>query len=181
MKELITEAIECYQQISEKYINKEDISQLLLKLNVSLYNLKKEVEATEKPEKGKRKATDSRKVIQNSEDVNKVAYFLARYEHYDLSKQRQTPALRIIAEKLGIKFETLRNRRDYFDKFVQDEKQKANEEDEKKGKQPKLTPRFGWRDAVLNPEMETIMQECRPENKTKEQLLKEVKEILGIV
>lgn len=185
MKDKITEIIECEQELLKKYLNGENIVVEFSDLIVRTNRLLKSYESLEENilalRANKKKIYTSRNLVLNKKEVNKVAYFLARYEHVELSDKKQTPALREIANKLGIKFSTLKNRRDAFDGHVK----KAKEDDNEKKRFPfTLTPRNGWGDDEhheLSKELQEIYDECNDTNKKPyKQLLKEVKEILGL-
>jgi len=170
MKETILKLNETIKETQLKYLMKEDITVPLSELVVLSNNLIKAYEEYEKsPSK---KPIAERKVIKNREAVNKVAYFLSRYEHYAISNEkRPTPAIRKIAEKLDIKYSSLRGKRDSFDYFVKKEKRKDKEH-------PELIIRNGWKTENLSKELQVIYDECK--GKSYEKLLGEVEEILKL-
>lgn len=107
--------------------------------------------------------------IKNKEAVTRVAYFVSRFEHDDLFPGLpQKYAFEKIANALSVKPQSFRNVRDIFDKHIE-----AKKIDES----PDLPRRKGWDSKLKGLELE-IFEECGKKNK--EELLKEVKEILDI-
>ena len=154
--------------IQKKYFNNEDISIDLSELLVKV----------KRGEYAKNLAL-SRDYLNNYKDINKVAYFLAKFDHFEISKEfRPTPALREIAQKLNVKANTLRNKRDMFDSVVREDKQKLLN---KKGYE-NLTIRTGRfkenEQIILPPKLSETQKECK--NKSHDELLAEVKNILGL-
>jgi len=132
MKKKLIELNECIQEIMKKHINGEDIfvplSDLAVRANRALKAYENLEEDILSKKAGKKKIYASRNLVTNKKEVNKVAYFLARYEHFAISDiPRQTPALREIADKLGVKLTTLRNKRDCFDFHLSKEDKEAKE------------------------------------------------------
>jgi hypothetical protein len=97
---------------------------------------------------------------------NKVAYYLSRFEHAGLyASCNQMQAFKIIAEKLNMNYNTLKNKRDYFDPHCNVLKSSG----------PK---RKGWWQAELPYDLKSIYDLYL--NKSKEEIEDEVKEILSI-
>lgn len=155
--------------IQRKYYNKEDISVELSELLVKAKNGElSSQESIKKP---------TRIFVQNYEDVNKIAFFLSLYDHYEISKIKQpTIAIRELAEKLNVKPSTLRNKRDNFDPFIKSKKEKLQKTKAFKN----LTIRKGWVKAErdLPPKLQQTYDECI--NKSHDELLAEVKKILNL-
>lgn len=182
MKEKLINLKESIQDILKQHLNGENIIVPLSGLVGKSDDLLKAYESLEEDillkRAGKKKIYTSRNLITNKKEVNKVAYFLARYEHFSISNiPRQTPAIRAIAEKLGVKLSSLRNKRDFFDSLV-----KVDKQIDKNAKTFSfdLTIREGWKQKLeeLSPELQETYAECS--DKTYEQLLKEVKKILEL-
>ena len=114
----------------------------------------------------KTRTFSSRENIDNKEAVNKVAYFLSRFEHTDLFNCSQTEAMDKISILLNIKKTSLRNIRDSFDPYVNELKEKH------------LVKRKGWWHVELLPDYKKIYDYY--ENKSKEEILSEVKNILNL-
>ena len=106
-----------------------------------------------------------RNKIGNKENVNKVAYYFSRFEHYDLYKGSQTLAFENAAKKLKVKSSTLRNLRDRFDPYC----------NEIKTIEPK---RSGWHQVDLLVDMQEIFDTYY--NKTKQEILPEILQILEL-
>ncbi|MDD3012380.1 MAG: hypothetical protein PHC34_01590 [Candidatus Gastranaerophilales bacterium] len=175
MKKKLIELNECVQEIMKKHINGEDVFVPLSDLAVRANRALKAYESLEEDilsqKAGKKKIYASRNLVTNKKEVNKVAYFLARYEHFAISDiPRQTPALREIADKLGVKLTTLRNKRDCFD-------YKLPESDKADKKKSKLPVRNGWQQD-LSAELQETFNYCN--GKPYKELLAQVKEILEI-
>lgn len=152
--------------IQRKYFNNEDISVELSELLVKVKN--DHQENTKMP---------TRTFLQNYEEVNKVAFYLALYDHYNISKLKQpTLAIRELAEKLQVKPNTLRNKRDNFNPYIKSKKEELQHTKEFKN----LKIRFGWpkENRSLPPQLQQTYDECI--NKSHDELLAEVKEILNL-
>ncbi|MBQ8459322.1 hypothetical protein IJ541_04385 [bacterium] len=154
--------------IQKKYFNNEDIS---IELSELLVRVKRGEYA--------KNLSLSRDYLDNYKDINKVAYFLAKFDHYEISKElRPTPAIREIAEKLNVKANTLRNKRDMFDSVVKKDKQKLLSKKEYEH----LTIRTGRfkenEQVILPPKLAETNNECI--DKSHDELLAEVKNILGL-
>ena len=156
--------------IQRKYFNNEDISVELSELLVKAKNgeFQNQASSTQKP---------TRIFVQNYEEVNKIAFYLSLYDHYKISQLKQpTLAIRELAEKLQVKPSTLRNKRDNFDPFISEKKEKLKNT---KGFN-NLKTRKGWVKANRNlpPQLQQTYDECI--NKSHDELLAEVKEILNL-
>ena len=152
--------------IQRKYFNNEDISVELSELLVKAKNENQEISPK-----------ISRTFLQNYEEVNKVAFYLALYDHYEISKLRQpTLAIRELADKLQVKPNTLRNKRDNFNPYIIDKKQELKNTKAFKN----LTIRYGWPkgNRKLPPQLQQTYDECI--NKSHDELLAEVKKILKL-
>lgn len=97
---------------------------------------------------------------------NKVAYYLSRFEHNGLYEHcNQGQAFKIIAEKLNINYNTLKNKRDYFDPYC--------------NKLKVIGPkRKGWWQAELPSDLKYVYDLYL--NKSKEKIEDEIKEILSL-
>ncbi len=108
---------------------------------------------------------NERNKVENKEDVNKVAYYFSRFEHYDLYKGSQTLAFEKAARALNVKPSTLRNLRDRFDPYC----------NEIKTIKPK---RSGWHQVELLVDMQEIFDAYY--DKAKQEILPEISQILGL-
>lgn len=97
---------------------------------------------------------------------NKVAYYLSRFEHNGLYENcNQGQAFKIIAEKLNMNNNTLKNKRDYFDPYC--------------NKLKVIGPkRKGWWQAELPSDLKYVYELYL--NKSKEEIEEEIKEILTL-
>lgn len=169
LHDLAKEALKKYGQKEDILVELSDIVVRSSKLMSSFENLKEEALSQEAY---KKKVSTSRSPVENTPDVNKVAYFLSLYDHFDISdEQKPTPAIRKMAEKLGVKTNTLRSKRDIFDKRIKEQKEKLQKSN------PKLVVREGWR-SDLGRDLQKTFDECK--NMSHSQLLAEVQAILGL-
>lgn len=106
-----------------------------------------------------KKDTTQRQKIKNKGVVYVVACYLSRFGHEDIFKNlNQTQSLKKIAEILSIKHTTLKGTRDVFDPFFDND-------------------RKGWNGRPLNEQELKIYNKYK--NKSKNEFLNEVKNILG--
>lgn len=176
MKNCIEELKELAVRLQTKYITKEDITFELSELLYKVKQLSTEIENYKDISNNNNTAFEI-----TPYDVDKVAYFLARYEHKDLTKQRITKAIEEFSTRLGVKPSTLRNKRDIYAPFVYEIKDKEIREAMKTNPNLKYKePRNGWKiaDRDLSPIMQETYDECSV--MSHDQLLAEVKEILRI-
>lgn len=176
MENEIKDLINLTIKLQSKYFNKQDISLDLSELAYKLNNLSDNLKIYKE-----KIITENFSDEKTPDEINKVAYFLARYEHKDLTKKRITKAIEEFSLKLGVKPSTLRNKRDTFAPLVYDIKD--NELKEAIKLNPKLKykePRNGWKIAnrELTPALQETYDECK--NKSHDELLAEVKSILGM-
>jgi hypothetical protein len=96
--------------------------------------------------------------------VNKVAYYLSRFDHENLlPNSNSTGAINIISDILKVKANTLRNKRDSFDPYCNELKTTG-------------TKRKGWWQKTLSEDMQRIFDEYK--NKSVYEIETEVKRIL---
>ena len=145
--------------ISNELKSKDTFLNILLKAEIALNNTNKikdfEKPNTKNPDRTYEKIEDNIK-----KDMYLVAYCFSYYEHTSLYPQyTQDKAFNIAAEKLGIKKNTLKNTRDWFDGH--------NDND-----------RSSWWQAPLPDDMQQFKNMY--ENKNKTDVVLEARKILGI-
>ncbi len=115
------------------------------------------------------KGRDKRVQVEDAllEKEHKVAYYFSRFEHDILyPKYTQEKAFEKASEILGVKKNTLKNKRDLFDPFVNDLKERGNR-------------RKGWHQkGKLSDAMEKVFSRYLHMDET--DIEKEIREILGI-
>lgn len=157
------------KNIQRKYLNNEDISIDLANLFIKLSEQENQTLLPSITN------SETRRRLNNADDVNKVAYFIALYDHNEItSEKRPTPALRVIAEKLKIKPNTLRNKRDMFVPYTNKKRKEYSSEN---GLNLKI--KVGWDiEKPLSKELQKTYDECI--SKTHDELLHDVRHILGL-
>jgi hypothetical protein len=93
--------------------------------------------------------------------LNKAAFYLSKFEHQGLfdRKLNQGETIKKIAAILGVKVNTLKNKRDEYDPYCSN-------------------TRVGWvQQANLSDDMQQVFDQCI--NKTKEEMLKDLLQFLS--
>ena len=105
IEKVLSIASKAYEKsIIENYPNKEDLLEIICALKILSNPLMNKKE-------------HFRQRIENKTEMYKVAYFLSRFGHEKLMPFKQSRTIRKVAERLGIKFNTLKATRDRFDPF----------------------------------------------------------------
>lgn len=101
----------------------------------------------------------------STEIENKVAYYLARFDHESLfPRLNQNKSFEKISQILNVKPNTIKNKRDYFDSFVNELKTSGKK-------------REGWK-TPLSDEMQKVFDYFL--HKTPQEIENEIKELLGL-
>lgn len=148
-----------------------DTSELFMR-SMQMYNLFTDSkESLEKDssasEAGIRRVKRPRGNIESLDNEHKVAYYLSRFEHDKLfPNNNQSQAFEEISEILGVKLTTIRNKRDMFDPFCNNIKDKGPK---RKG---------WWQNDRLSNDMERIY--IYYQNLEEKEIEKEIRDILNI-